>query len=155
LPNYLEHFLNPVFFHSKLIIAQYTAEHHYSETFEILFVVISIIVALAAVIFSFKKFAKQDKFEENTGFAKVLEDRYYIDEVYDKSVVQPIFRTSESFLYKIFDIKIIDGFVNFTGDYLVKLSGSWRKLQTGIIQDYTTVTIAGIVIIIIFLLLSK
>ena len=155
LPNYLERFLNPVFYNSKLIIAQYAAEHQYSEMFEIMFVIISIVVASFVVIFSFKKYAKQDKFEDNTGFSKILENKYYIDEAYDNSVIQPIFNTSENFLWKIFDIKIIDGFVNYLSSFFVKLSGNWRKFQTGIIQDYTTFTIAGIVLIILFLLLSK
>ena len=71
---------------------------------------------------------------------------------YDTLIVNPIQKTSSNFLWKIFDIKIIDGAVNGIAKYISNISFDWRKLQTGVIQDYTTVSVAGVIIIIVYLL---
>ncbi len=50
-------------------------------------------------------------------------------------------------------MKIIDGFVNGIARYISNISFDWRKIQTGIIQDYTTISVAGVIIIILYLLI--
>ena len=89
----------------------------------------------------------------NDAIEKVLENKYYVDEAYDTLIVNPIQKTSSNFLWKIFDIKIIDGAVNGIAKYISNISFDWRKLQTGVIQDYTTISVAGVIIIIVYLLL--
>lgn len=101
-----------------------------------------------------KKFSKQETFEEESGFGKVLENKYYVDEVYDTVVVEPIKNVSDKFLWNIFDVKIIDGVINGIANYFSKLSFDWRKLQTGIVQDYTAISVAGVIAIILYLLLK-
>ena len=93
-----------------------------------------------------------NEFKENVGFAKVLENKYYVDEAYDKVILNPVYQTSDKLLWKIIDVKVIDGFINGFANYFQRLSFTWRKLQTGVIQDYTAITIAGIAVIILFLI---
>ncbi|MEP6745020.1 MAG: NADH-quinone oxidoreductase subunit L, partial [Gemmatimonadota bacterium] len=50
----------------------------------------------------------------DTGFARVLYRKYYVDEIYDALIVRPILRLSESFLWKQADQGAIDGTVNWT-----------------------------------------
>lgn len=151
LPNYLEEFLHPVF-NAAMSVNQ--APHNVSVSVEIILVCISIIVAVGAFIYAFKKYTKVKEFRKSEGFAKVLENKYYIDEAYDKAIVQPIYESSDEFLWKTVDVKIIDGFINGLAATFQKLSFVWRKMQTGVVQDYAAITIAGIAVIVLFLMFT-
>ena len=150
LPNLFDHWLDPVFKSAESITESYRHSGEHSIMIELAFVLVSIAVATISVLISFKKFSVQDKFEEEKGFGKVLEKKYYIDEIYEAVIVKPIQVTSDKFLWKIFDVKIIDGAVNGIATYFSKLGNEWRKIQTGVIQDYATFAIAGIVLIIAY-----
>ena len=49
------------------------------------------------------------------GLHRVLENKYYVDEIYDAAIVQPIRIVSEEGLWKIVDVRVIDGAVNGVG----------------------------------------
>jgi len=150
VPNLFDHWLDPVFKSANNITAVYRHTGEHSIMIELAFVMISIIVAAISIIISFKRFSVQEKFEEEKGFGKILENKYYLDEIYEAGVVKPIQVTSEKFLWKIFDVKIIDGAINGIASYFSKLGNEWKKIQTGVVQDYATFAIAGIVLIIAY-----
>lgn len=152
--NVLEHWLEPVFKNSYALLSLHHPETEHSSAVEWLLMLVSVVVAAAAIYFSFRKYSRQEKFEDEKGFGKVLENKYYVDEAYDKTVVNPIFRSSESFLWKIFDVKIIDGFVNGVASSLSRFSVDWKKLQTGVVQDYAALAITGIIGIILYFLFA-
>ena len=150
--NVLEHWLEPVFSSSNLLIQNMHGNAEHSVSTEWLLIGVSVLVASVVVYFSYRKYSLQEKFETEKGFGKVLENKYYLDEIYDKSVIEPINKFSDKFLWNIFDIKIIDGLINGLSNYITRLSSDWKRMQSGIIQDYATITVAGIVFIIIFIL---
>jgi len=151
--NLIDHWFEPLFERAEGINALNTAISKTSTDIEIILLTVSVVVAVITIYFSFRKYSKQNIFEPAKGFGKVLENKYYLDEFYDKAVVNPIKNFSDKFLWNIFDIKIIDKFINGIANYLSRLSIDWRKIQSGIIQDYATLAVAGIVIIIFYLLL--
>jgi NADH-quinone oxidoreductase subunit L len=151
--NVLEYWLEPVFANSNLLIETLHGNTDHSSAIEWFLIGVSVAVASLVVYIAFKKFTKQDKFLPVKGFGKVLENKYYLDEIYEKSIVEPIQKISDRILWNIFDIKIIDGLINGISSYVTKLSSDWKRLQSGIIQDYATITIAGILFIIIFFML--
>jgi len=57
-------------------------------------------------------------------------------------------------LWKIFDVKIIDGSVNGIATFASRLSLDWRKVQSGIIHDYATLAVSGIILIILYFLFA-
>ncbi|HMT12809.1 MAG TPA: NADH-quinone oxidoreductase subunit L, partial [Ignavibacteria bacterium] len=67
-------------------------------------------------------------------------------------IISPLRWLTEIF-YKILDVKIIDGAINGTASFFNNLSLDWRKLQTGIVQDYAVFSVAGIVAILLYILL--
>jgi len=150
--NVLEHWFEPVFRNAELVIQGYHPETEHSGMTEIVLIFVSIIVASVAIYISLKKYSKQVTFTKEKGFGKLLENKYYVDEIYDKTIVNPIFQTSSVFLWKIFDVKIIDGFVNGIAGFASRLSLDWRKIQSGIIHDYATLAVTGIIIIILYFL---
>ena len=102
----------------------------------------------------------------------LLSNKYYIDEIYDALIVNPIKRFCR--LCFSFDLAVIDGLVNGAGwmtrfaawlshkfdIYLVDgifnslatmvdfSSGFWRRLQTGYLQNYALIFVVGLLLII-------
>ncbi len=78
------------------------------------------------------------------GFERVLLDKYYVDEIYDEGVVQPIIVVSRGLLWRGIDNGLIDGlFVNGSG-YLARFVG-WigSQLQSGQLGTYAWVLVVG------------
>ena len=92
--NVLEHWFEPVFRNAELVIQGYHPETEHSGMTEIVLIFVSIIVASVAIYISLKKYTKQVTFTKEKGFGKLLENKYYVDEIYDKTIVNPIFQTS-------------------------------------------------------------
>jgi NADH-quinone oxidoreductase subunit L len=67
----------------------------------------------------------------------VLENKYYVDEIYDRVIVTPVVDGSRVILWKVVDQGIIDGlFVN--GAALVSRALGWigSRLETGQLGEY-------------------
>ena len=88
--------------------------------------------------------ASQDA--EPTGFAKVLYNKYYVDELYDLAIVQPILRASR-FCWKVIDDGIIDGSVNAVGLLAKRVGWGLGLLQTGTVNTYAFILTVGVLII--------
>jgi NADH-quinone oxidoreductase subunit L len=149
-PNLIEHFLEPVFASAWAVLP----EHHIVESTEIVLIISSVLVAAIAIMISYRTFSSGEKlYAFSGGLYNLLRDKYRIDELYDRIIVTPLRWLSDVF-YKIFDVKIIDGAVNGTANFFNNLSLDWRKIQTGIVQDYAIFSVAGIVAIILYILLK-
>jgi NADH-quinone oxidoreductase subunit L len=72
----------------------------------------------------------------------LLLNKYYVDEIYDRFVVAPLLRAS-GWLWRILDVRLIDGAVNGAGAVVLSASGAWRKLQTGNAQAYALTLLFG------------
>jgi NADH-quinone oxidoreductase subunit L len=76
---------------------------------------------------------------------RLLLNKYYVDELYDAAVVQPIKRTSEGVLWKGVDAGVIDGAVNGAGTFVSGASSVLRRLQTGSVRAYAVSLVLGVV----------
>ena len=69
---------------------------------------------------------------EEVGFAKVLFNKYYIDEIYQSLIVRPLVGGSRYLLWKFFDQGVIDGLgVNGSGGLARGIGWLGSRLQTG------------------------
>ena len=82
---------------------------------------------------------QQTQLRRFKGLYNLLWNKYFVDEAYDAVVVNPILKSSRSFLWKIADNKIIDGVVNGSAKIIDIISSNIRKLQTGVAQFYALV----------------
>ncbi len=83
---------------------------------------------------------------EATGFERVLEHKYYVDEAYDRVVVQPIVGVSRSVLWRGLDVGLIDGlFVNGSAYLTRGLGWLGARLQTGQVGTYAWVLAIGVI----------
>jgi NADH-quinone oxidoreductase subunit L len=77
----------------------------------------------------------------------LLLNKYYVDEIYDAVIVQPIKGISTLLLWKGVDTGLIDGTVNGAGGLVRATSSSLRRLQTGSIRAYAASLFFGVVVI--------
>ncbi|HET8573078.1 MAG TPA: NADH-quinone oxidoreductase subunit L [Edaphocola sp.] len=89
---------------------------------------------------------KKAQFKENTGLAKALEDKWYIDEIYQTVFEKPILALGR-FFDRIFDRKVVDGLVNGVGRMVIWSSGRMRLLQNGQVGFYFFGMVIGIVLL--------
>ncbi|MBI4666807.1 MAG: NADH-quinone oxidoreductase subunit L [Nitrospinae bacterium] len=80
----------------------------------------------------------------------LLQNKYYVDEIYDAAIVKPIVGFSHTALWKFFDVKIIDGLVNSTAGFFMGAGAAIRMAHTGLVRNYAFVMVAGAVFLLGF-----
>jgi NADH-quinone oxidoreductase subunit L len=85
---------------------------------------------------------------------RILLHKYYVDELYDALVVEPI-RNGSLWLWRKFDELVIDGSVNGLATVVRAGSLSLRRLQTGYVMNYVLSFILGVVAILGYLAFWK
>ena len=81
------------------------------------------------------------------GVYNLLLHKYYVDEIYDAAVVQPIKLISTGGLWRGVDAGLIDGAVNGVGQTIRAGSGALRRAQTGSVRTYAASLFLGVVLI--------
>ena len=88
------------------------------------------------------------------GLYSLLMHKYYVDELYDAAIVQPIKLLSTGGLWKGADAGVIDGAVNGVGQAVRATSGVLRRAQTGSVRTYAASLFLGVVLILGWYLLK-
>lgn len=141
----LEHFLAPIFAESNKL----AHAHHLTHSQEYIMMGVSTVLIIGVIIFAVTKFKKAaDVNDENTGVAKLLENKWYIDELYDTIIVKPLHLLSV-FLKNILEKNIIDGVVNGVGKLVGYGSRQLRLLQSGQVGNYILVMVMVMVIFVL------
>jgi NADH-quinone oxidoreductase subunit L len=89
---------------------------------------------------------RKPHFEANKGLAKTLENKWYIDELYDAIIVRPL-QALSGVLDRYAEKMGIDGFVNGVGRTVKWGGDKVRLLQTGQVGFYLFVMVVGIILI--------
>jgi len=117
---------------------------------ERLFTIISSALALLGLAFGLWFFKRRPLWRA----PKLLEDKYRVDEFYDATVVEPVENLSRDGLWKVVDVKIIDGLVNGVARLFAALAGALRYTQTGFARNYAAVILLGAIIVIGYFIVS-
>ena len=127
--------------------------HHDASGNVILFMVISSVVGLAGIAFAWMRYSKRVPSDEPTNaIHKFVANKYYVDEVYNSLIVQPIKNASHYLLWRIVDNGVIDGIVNGVAAIIRVIGGTLRRLQTGLVQAYIVSMVLGIVLFLAYYL---
>ena len=130
-------FLSPV-------IAQKTGEQ-VSPSTEYGLMAVSTALVLIAILLAWLRFRNYQR-SEATGFAKVLENKWYVDEMYDRIIVRPT-RWLGGFLNSIVEKSIIDGLVNGVGKAVNYGSRQLRLLQSGQVGSYVLLMVLSMLVV--------
>ncbi|MGE5437554.1 MAG: NADH-quinone oxidoreductase subunit L [Syntrophothermus sp.] len=153
--NLFHNWLEPVFKNANSKLNYYGSHSHLEE---IILMTLTVIFAVSAILLARYIYLKKPSIAENIagkfkGLYNILWNKYYVDEIYDATVVNPIVKTSDKFLWKINDNKIIDGVVNGAASVIGLASGYFRKVQNGVAQFYAFIMIIGIAAALFWLIL--
>ena len=130
-----------------------------SESTELMLMALSSAIAIAgigiAAYFWLRNRAAADAVSRRmAGLYTLLSHKYYVDEIYDAAIVQPIKLLSTGGLWKGVDVGMIDGAVNGVGQTVRGASGELRRLQTGSVRTYAAFLFLGVVMILGWYLLK-
>jgi len=176
--NWLSHFLEPV----VAVVGGHGEEaHHLSVGLELGLMALSIAVAGLGIYIAWKTYGGDQGLAGGQRWAerfptvhRLLVNKYYVDEIYDASVVKGTWKTAQglyrfdtsvvdgavngtrhatvatSFLSGFFDKYVVDGLVNSVGWVLQKASFFFRRLQTGLVSQYALVVAVGAFVLVLF-----
>lgn len=153
----LSHFMAPLFELSKKANPAFFEHGHLEHSTEYILMGVSVGAALLSIFFAYNLFISKNTVpaadKDVTGFAKVLQNKYYIDELYESVFVNPIRKLSD-LLYSFGEF-LIDLVVNGAGRLVQFLGGRFRMLQTGETGFYLFAMVLGILVILAWNLLLR
>jgi NADH-quinone oxidoreductase subunit L len=143
----LHHWLEPVTGESTVRLAGEAA--HLEPTTEYVLIGAAVTIALLGILFAAfrldpKRLPTKREAREEHGFERVLANKYYVDEAYDRVVVGPTVNLSRGFLWRGIDVGLIDGLVNGSASLMRGFgrAGSW--MQSGRVGTYAWVLLVGV-----------
>src|SRR5687767_4656776 len=145
----LHHWFEPVTGEASLRIT-HGEEAHLALGTEILLIGLAVAIAVGGILYAFAKLkpaALVPKAEspESTGFERVLEHKYFVDEAYDRAIVKPVVGLSRRVLWRGMDAGLIDGLLVNGSAFLMRGFG-WMgaRLQSGQVGTYAWVLVIGV-----------
>jgi NADH-quinone oxidoreductase subunit L len=109
-------------------------------------------IGLAAFLWLKNRHIPEQLATQFAGVHRLLLNKYYVDEIYDAAIVQPIKTASTEGLWRGMDVKVVDGAVNATGYVVGALAAGLRLFQTGSVKSYAAGTFMGVVAILAYYL---
>ena len=141
----LIHFLQPAFGD-----VGHHAEH-LSHTLELGLIAVSVAIGLAGIALAYAFYITDPRRPLRLGrdfpaLHGVLLNKWFMDELYDAIFVNPI-KNGARGLYRVFDVPVIDGLVNGVGNLVRATGRRLRPAQTGGVQNYAAVMVAGLLVL--------
>ncbi|HYH87015.1 MAG TPA: NADH-quinone oxidoreductase subunit L, partial [Pyrinomonadaceae bacterium] len=106
---------------------------------ERIFTLISVAIALIGIGIGWTWFKRRPLYE----MPRLLEEKYYVDEIYDAAIIGPVKSGSREGLWKFFDVGVIDGIVNGVGRGMSSLGAALKYMQPGFVRSYAAIILLG------------
>ena len=159
--HWLQTFLEPIFVQSNAI----AVKPHLSHFTEYILMGISVGLALGSLLYGlykYKNYQKSTQLDEygepqaipQSGIGKVLENKWYFDELYLAIITKPL-RNLSAFFANVVEKKGIDGFVNGIGKFVNYGSRQLRWLQSGQVGVYVLLMVIGMLFLFILQIFIK
>jgi NADH-quinone oxidoreductase subunit L len=145
----------PVPGESGLQSAQSLEDEHAKEALELQLMALSSAIAVFGVGLAWFIWLKRPEIATGVaarfpGVHRLLLNKYYVDEFYDLTVVQPVKIVSEDGLWRGMDARVVDGAVNGTGQIVGGMSAVMRLFQSGSVKAYAASIFLGVVLILAY-----
>jgi len=123
-----------------------SATHHLEHQTEFMLMGSTTLLVLISIAFAWFKFRNYKVSGESKGLGKILENKWYVDELYQMTVVTPL-KNISAFFNNIIETKLIDGAVNGVGKLVTYSSRQLRWLQSGQVGAYVLLMVIGMLIL--------
>jgi NADH-quinone oxidoreductase subunit L len=125
--------------------------HHLPLGLELALMAASVIAALLGIFFARTLYTGASDAAERLGeglraLHRTLWNKYWVDEIYRATIVRPLERIS-IWLWRIFDVRLIDGLVDATGGIVVLGGTILRLFQNGYVGTYAFFFVIGVVLL--------
>ncbi|MXY17982.1 MAG: NADH-quinone oxidoreductase subunit L [Acidobacteria bacterium] len=179
--NMIEHFLEPSF---TVPGAAHAAEeaHHYEVEWALM--AFSVLLAVGGILFAYRNYVQRPEAADQlaarlAGTHRLLTNKYYVDELYDVTVVggeqgsargrrgvgradfrgpangPPGAPRGSAVISHVLDKYVVDGLVNLVGWICREGSYGFRRIQTGLIQNYAFATLVGVFAFVTWFLVGR
>ncbi|MEW5874326.1 MAG: NADH-quinone oxidoreductase subunit L [Candidatus Zixiibacteriota bacterium] len=130
---WFEEFLSPVFAHADHTLALHEA--HHSAALEYGLMGVSVLVAVLGIALAHRWYIRSPQSVENlrlrfVGVYNLLLNKYWVDEIYQALIVNPLIRGSRA-IYKHFDLGVIDGAANGLATLAQNVAAAGVRSSTG------------------------
>jgi NADH-quinone oxidoreductase subunit L len=115
---------------------------------------ISVAFGLIGIALSYYMYVANKELPERivtsfSGLYTLVYNKYFVDEIYDATVVNPMITGSTTVLWHGVDQGVIDGIVNGVGTESKSIGGLLKQMQSGNIRSYATWVVLGAVALLI------
>lgn len=122
------------------------AGHKVSHTTEFLLMGLSSGLVLLSIFFAWNKYKQYHEEGSSHPLVRLLEGKWYVDELYQAVIVQPMHRFA-GWIRSFIEPKVVDGLVQGLGRSVRYLSQQVRLIQNGQTGNYALWMVIGIVVI--------
>jgi NADH-quinone oxidoreductase subunit L len=163
--NLVEHFLDPVMGLGKDKLLQSAngtalmheaseAVAHHSFELEYSLMLITTVIVFLGILIAYTLYMKKrslpDTLAAKSPFSyRLLLNKWYVDELYEKTVINPLHSIS-LFLWKGIDVVVIDGLVNGTAGFFMKCGVVSKASQSGYVQRYAVSFLVGVFVLVAY-----
>lgn len=125
--------------------------HHLTHVTEYLLMGINFIIIVGAIAYAYRLYAKESIHEDNSStLMQLITHKFYVDELYDRIIVKPLYKLSQFFDVKI-DKHLIDRAINQMSASYIILSLYVKNIQNAQLQYYLFYIMGGISALLIYL----
>ncbi|MEM9936326.1 MAG: hypothetical protein AAF824_22060, partial [Bacteroidota bacterium] len=83
----------------------------------------------------------------------VMENKFYIDELYEKTILTP-FMLFSKYVVAWVEKNIVDGFVRATYLGVANVGEVFKRLQTGLVQNYLLLVSMGVILVLAYIIFT-
>jgi NADH-quinone oxidoreductase subunit L len=152
----MSNYLEPIFADANNLLGKHTG--HEVHAIEYALMAIATGLAFASWFFARKWYKSDETWATPRNLVKnfptaykMLWEKWYLDQMYYKGIVDPVLNTSRNILWKFVDVRVIDGIVNGSARVVEFFANVIRALQSGVTQSYAGLMVLGIIVIIILM----
>jgi NADH-quinone oxidoreductase subunit L len=151
-PQWLHHWLDPVVGTPTLVVTGGEPAHVDPRT-EWLLIGAAVAIAAVGILLAVARLkparlVPKEQAAPEKGLGRVLANKWYVDELYDRTIVQPVVNVSRRLLWTITDNWLIDGLlVNGSAKLMTVFGRVGSYLQTGSVSTYAWAIVLGVLVV--------
>jgi len=151
--NWFEHWLEPAFAQAPAVsITLFGKEEYIEVLLMVMAITAGVLGLLIAIAVYINKPGTADRLAEQFPLLyKLSFNKYYVDEIYDWLVVRPLFWGSYYALFRLFDVLVIDGFLNGLASLNAGIGRLLRRVENGAVSTYLFIFVLGVLAVLIYL----